>query len=130
MELEAASVVVGALAAGGAQGLQDAASAAVRDAYTRLRDLVAGRFRGHRRAEAVLDDYVSDPETWRTPLEVFLRETGALSDPAVLEAAQQLMALLDPAGTAKDQYTVNIHNSSGLQVNHQGGNVQVNNFNG
>ncbi|WP_405625327.1 hypothetical protein OG933_03690 [Streptomyces sp. NBC_00016] len=130
MELEAASVVIGALAAGGAQGLQDTASAAVRDSYTRLRELVVARFRGHRRAETVLDDYLEDPETWRTPLEVFLRETGALSDPAVLETAQQLMSLLDPSGATRGQYAVNIHNSSGLQLNHQGGNVQVNNFKG
>lgn len=102
----------------------------MRDSYTRLRELVVARFRGHRRAETVLDDYLEDPETWRTPLEVFLRETGALSDPAVLETAQQLMSLLDPSGATRGQYAVNIHNSSGLQLNHQGGNVQVNNFKG
>lgn len=129
MEIEAASVVIGALAAGGAQGLQDTASAAVQEAYARLRGLVAGRLRGDRRAEAAIDDCIEDPERGRTTLEAALQESGALNDPAVVEAAQHLMTLLDPTGAGQGQYSISIDNSSGLQVNHQGGNVQVNTFN-
>jgi len=128
MDFEAASLIVGALAAGATQGLQEAAGAAVKDAYTRLRDLVATRFKGHRRAEAVLDGYVEDPLTWQKPLEKSLYETGALADPAVLEAAQRLMSLLDPSGAADGRYVVQIHDSSGVQVNQHGGNVQANRF--
>ena len=129
MELEAVSVVMGALVAGGAQGLQDTASAAVQDAYARLRGLVAERLQGGRRAEAVIDGAIEDPERGRTVLEAALQESGGLNDPAVVEAALHLMELLNPAGAGPEQYSVSINNSSGLQVNHQGGNVQVNTFN-
>ncbi|MFE6176286.1 hypothetical protein [Streptomyces sp. NPDC056464] len=129
MELEAVSLVLGALAAGGAQGLQDTASAAVQEAYARLRGLLAGRVHGDREMEAVIDDYIEAPEAWRTTLETALQESGALNDPAILGAAHHLMALHDPAYAARGQYSISIDNSSGLQVNHLGGNVQVNTFN-
>ncbi|MFD5116500.1 hypothetical protein ACFVWX_32920 [Streptomyces sp. NPDC058220] len=128
MELEAASLVVGALAAGATQGLQDTAGAAVLDVYTRLRDLITTRFRGHREAETALEGYAEDPQTWQELLVESLRETGSLGDPAVLETAGQLMSLLDPEGAADGRYVVRVHNSQGIQVNHRGGNVQTNTF--
>ncbi|MFI9769497.1 hypothetical protein ACIHJG_21885 [Streptomyces sp. NPDC052415] len=129
MELEAASVVIGALAAGGAQGLQDTASAAVQDAYARLRGLVVGRFHRAPYAEDLIDDCIEDPETGRAPLEAALQESGALNDPAVVEAAHHLITLLDPPSAVRSQYSISIVNSSGLQVNHEGSNTQVNTFN-
>jgi hypothetical protein len=45
-----------------------------------------------------------------------LIETGAASDPAVVEAAQQLMALLDAAGTQSGKYLVELRGVQGVQV--------------
>lgn len=126
MELEAASVVLGALAGGAAQGLQDSASGAVKDAYQRLRDLVADRLRGNRGAEAALEGYVHDPEVWQRPLEQSLEVSGALADPDLLRAAHFLLDRLDKTGPMERVTQVN--DSSGVQVNHADGNVQNNSF--
>jgi hypothetical protein len=129
MEVEAVSLIVGALAAGASRGLQETASAAVKDSYTRLRDLVTSRFSGHRQAETALEGYAEDPETWQKPLEKSLQLTGVAADPSVLEAARSFMSLLDAEDVAGGRFVVHINDSSGVQVNQHGGNVQVNTFN-
>jgi len=128
MGLEAASIVLGALAGGAVKGLQDSASAVVTDAYQRLRDLLADRFRGHGGAVAALEGYIEDPEVWQRPLEKSLVDTGTLADPAVLEAAERLIALLRNAPGVGTAHLTQVHGSSGVQVNHQGGNTQTNTF--
>ncbi|MER7272254.1 hypothetical protein ABT344_28625 [Micromonospora carbonacea] len=126
MELESASVVLGALAGGAVRGLQDSATAAVKDAYQLLRDLLANRLRGNRSAEAALEGYLEEPEVWRRPLEQSLERTGALADPEVLAATRLLLEQLGEAAPAP--HVTYVSDSSGVQVNHQGGNVQHNTF--
>ncbi|MGN9920259.1 hypothetical protein [Micromonospora palomenae] len=126
MELESASVVLGALAGGAVRGLQDSATAAVMDAYQQLRDLLANRLRGNRSAEAALEGYLEEPEVWRRPLQQSLERTGAFTDPEVLAAARLLLEHLGEATTVA--HATYVSDSSGVQVNHRGGNVQHNTF--
>lgn len=126
--MEAVALILGALASGAGQGLQETASTAVQDAYTRLRDLVTNRFAGHRQAEAALEGYAADPDTWAKPLEKSLQDTGAVEDASVVEAALNLMSLLEAAEATSGHFVIQVRDSSGVQFNNQGGNVQVNTF--
>jgi hypothetical protein len=75
----------------------------VKDSYQLLKDLVSVCFSGKKSAEVALAGHEADPETWQAPL----AKEGTPPDgrghrPKVIEAAQQLMALLDEAGRAVD----------------------------
>jgi hypothetical protein len=120
------SLVLNALTSGAAQGLTDSVSDAVKSAYGKLKQLVGAKFAGNRPAEVALDEYSADPETWQAPLMKALSATGALSDQAVIEAAQALMALIDQAGTERGKYRVEIHGGQGVQVGDN--NPQFNTF--
>jgi hypothetical protein len=100
------SLVLGALAAGALKGVGETATGAIKDAYGALRDLVARKLRGRGSAEVILDEHAKDPDTYAAPMEKQLRESGVAEDPSVIEAAQKLMALLDPQGAATGQYNV------------------------
>ena len=89
------SLIVGALAAGGAAGVQDSAGAAVKDAYQALKTAVAARFAGRPSAQVALAEHAADPDTWAVPLAKALSDTGAASDSAVVAAAERLLRLLD-----------------------------------
>jgi hypothetical protein len=110
------TLIVTALAAGGALGVSDTASSAVKDAYAGLKALVKKRFGGRADAELVLAKHEQDSETWRAPLVVELREAGAARDPELLAAASALMSLVDAAGTRAGKYMVNVRGAQGVQV--------------
>jgi hypothetical protein len=100
------TLIVAALAAGASAGLGDAASQAIKDAYAGLKGLIKRRFAGNAKAEETLADHEADPETYEKPLEKQLMESGVAEDRSVIEAAQKLMALVDPQGSAAGQYNV------------------------
>jgi hypothetical protein len=124
--MDPVTLVVAALAAGAAHGVSDTASAAVKDAYAGLKAKVRGWFGGSASREVVLAEHEKSPETWQTPLTAALTESGAANDPAVIEAAQQLMALLDAAGTQSGKYRVDLRGVQGVQVGDH--NTQRNTF--
>jgi len=105
-----------ALTSGAAQGLADSASDAVKSAYSKLKQLVKAKLADNRSAEVALAEHANDPETWQTPLAKVLSSSGAINDPAVIEAAQLLMTLLDPAGSAKGTYQIDLRGAQGVQV--------------
>jgi hypothetical protein len=121
------SLVLNALASGAAQGAADSVSDVVKSAYTKLTQLVSARFAGNRSAEVILAEHATDPETWQAPLAKALTASGAGGDQVILEAAQQLMALLDQVGTAQGKYQVDLQGAQGVQVGD--GNQQYNTFN-
>jgi hypothetical protein len=121
------SLVLNALTSGAAQGVADSVSDAVKSAYGKLKELVGANLSGNKSAEVVLAEHANDPETWQTPLVKALATSGALEDQAVIQAAQQLMALLDPAGTAQGKYQIDLRGAQGVQVGD--GNQQYNTFN-
>ena len=98
--MDPVTVIVTALTAGAASALQDGASAAVKDAYARLKALVKVRFAGRPKGELVLAEYEAAPQTWEAPLAAELSAAGAEGDADLLAAAQALMSLVDEAGDA------------------------------
>jgi hypothetical protein len=121
------SLVLTALTSGAAQGVADDVSDAVKSAYGKLWQLVHAKFSGNKSAEVALAEHATDPQTWQAPLSKVLTSSGAPGDKAIIEAAQQLMALLDRVGTAQGKYQVDLRGAQGIQVGD--GNRQYNTFN-
>jgi hypothetical protein len=115
-DVDPATLLVTALATGAATGVGETATAAVKDAYGSLKRLVAFRFAGHPSYEVVLAEHENHPEVWRAPLAQAVTESGAATDPAVVEAAERLMVLLDAAGARAGKYSVDLRGAQGIQV--------------
>jgi hypothetical protein len=111
------SLVVAALAAGAVSGVGETASAAVKDAYAGLRQLVRARLRGAGPAAAmVLAEHEKDPDTWRVPLSRSLQESGAGEDAELLAVAHQVLALVDSSGARSGKYVVEVRDSQGTVI--------------
>jgi hypothetical protein len=124
--MDPVTLILTALSAGAVAGAGDTAATLVKDTYQGLKDLVSARFSGKRSAEVALVEHETDPETWQAPLAKELRQTGVDTDANVIEAAQQLMALLDEAGSSSGKYTVDLRGAQGIQVGDH--NHQINKF--
>jgi hypothetical protein len=120
------TLIVTALAAGAASALQDGASAAVKDAYARLKALVSKRFADRPKGELVLAEHETAPQTWQAPLAAELSVVGAESDADLAAAAQALMSLVDEAGARSGKYVVAVRDSQGVQIGDH--NTQTNTF--
>ncbi|URM99192.1 hypothetical protein LUW76_35405 [Actinomadura madurae] len=122
--MEPVTVIVAALSAGAAAGLGDTTADAVRDAYGKLRELVAARLAGGGAAEVALAEHQNDPDTWEAPLARALLDRGVEGDTEVLAAARAVLELLGHGRVA--EYNVTVTGSQGVQV---GDNArQVNHF--
>lgn len=124
--MDPVTLIVTALGAGTASAIQDEASAAAKDAYVRLRALVAKRFAGRPAAELVLSRHEADPSTWDKPLAAELSAVAAEQDADLVDAAKALLSLVDRAGARAGKYAVTIQNSQGVQIGD--GNTQTNTF--
>lgn len=124
--MDPVSLVVGALAAGAAKGIGEAAASAVKDTYAELKQRVRSRFGGREDLELALEQHEADPATWHAPLVKAVTETEAAADKSILATAQQLMELVDPAGAAQGKYVVDARGSQGVQIGD--GNIQSNVF--
>jgi microcompartment protein CcmL/EutN len=120
------TLIVTALAAGAASALQDGASAAVKDAYARLKALVSKRFADRPKGELVLAEHETAPQTWQAPLAAELSAVGAEGDADLAAAAQALMSLEDEAGARSGKYVVAVRDSQGVQIGDH--NTQTNTF--
>jgi len=121
--VEPVSLIVAALAA---EGAKTAVSEAVKDAYARVKKRVHELFAGRASGELALAKHAEQPTAWAGALAAELVDAGADQDRAVLEAAQQLLALLDAAGTRSGKYLVNMPGAQGVQVGDH--NTQSNTF--
>jgi hypothetical protein len=124
--MDPVTLIVTALAAGAASALQDGASAAVKDAYARLKALVTKRFADRPKGELVLAEHQAAPQTWEKLLAAELSAAGAESDAGLVAAAQALMSLVDEAGSRSGKYLVAVRDSQGVQVGDH--NTQTNTF--
>jgi hypothetical protein len=120
------NLLVTALATGSARGVGETATTAVKDAYARLKELVAARFSGDQSRELVLAQHEKQPEVWRAQLTQAVSDSGAATDPAIIDVARQLLELLDAVGTQSDKYAVDLRDARGVQVGDR--NTQVNTF--
>jgi len=124
--MDPVTLIVTALAAGAASALQDGASDAVKNAYARLKALVAKRFADRPKGELVLAEHEAAPQTWEKPLAAELSASGAEGDADRVGAAQALMSLVDEAGSRSGKYLVAVHGSQGVQIGDH--NTQTNAF--
>jgi hypothetical protein len=124
--MDPVTLIVTALAAGAASALQDGASAAVKDAYARVKALVRTRFVGRPDRELILARHEKAPQIWGAPLIEELSAARAGGDADLVAAAQALMNLLDQAGSRSGKYMVSVRDSQGLQVGDH--NTQTNTF--
>jgi hypothetical protein len=128
------SLVLTALASGAAQGATGSASDRAKAAHAELAQLVTARLSSGRPAEAALAEYAVDPQTWAplakalaavdpqtwAPLAKALAACGAAADRAIIEAARELMGLLDQAGSKQAGYQVDLRGARGVQVGDDG----------
>lgn len=121
------TLIVTALAAGAASGLQDSASSGVTSAYAGLKALVKRHLSGRHSGEVALAEYEAAPEVWERPLAAQLEVAGAGRDVELVAAAQALMTLIDEAGSRAGKYAVDVEGSQGVQVGDS--NIQHNTFN-
>lgn len=120
IEMDPITVIVTALAAGGASGLTDAASTAVKDAYTSLKALVVNQLGAGPDAEFVLARHEEDPERWQAPLMGELADAEADRDPELVGAARTLLRLVDVPSTMAGKYTVDVRGAQGVQIGDHG----------
>jgi hypothetical protein len=86
--------------------------------------MVKNLFAGRAKAELILAEHETDPETWKAPLVAELSQTEVNAD--LVMAAQALMNLIDTEGSRSGKYNLDVRDSQGVQVGD--GNVQNNNF--
>jgi RIP homotypic interaction motif len=124
------TVIVMALAAGVSSGaldaLKDDAKGTAKAAYAKLRGLLTKKVAGNQVAEVALAQYDNNPKVWEAPLTDSLKQVGAGNDAELVAVAQQLMDLVDKAGSRAGKYNVTIHGGQGIQVGD--GNTQTNTF--
>src|SRR5260370_11249440 len=92
------ALIVTALAAGAALGVQDTAAAMVKDAYASLKALVRRRLGGDPGAEMVLARHEQAPETWQAPLMAELARAGAVGGRCMIATPRALLGLVGDAG--------------------------------
>jgi hypothetical protein len=121
------TLILTALAAGAASGLQDSASSAMKSAYASLKALVKRHLSDRPAGELALAEYESAPDAGERPLMALLEAAGADRNAELVKAAQALMSLADEAGSRAGKYAVDVQGSQGVQIGE--GNIQHNTFN-
>ncbi|MFF3005673.1 hypothetical protein ACFVTF_22990 [Kitasatospora sp. NPDC057940] len=114
------ALIATALAAGSVAGSKGVMTSMAADAYTGLKNLVRRRFRGQPAAEVALEQLDGNPEAWQAPLRAELERIGAGDDQRLVVAAQELLALLDAAGTEAGRYQVDARGAQGVQIGDHG----------
>jgi hypothetical protein len=114
--------IVAALGAGAASALQDGTKDAVKAAYARLYELVTKRFSGHPSAENALAGHQATPQAGEARLAAKLTELGAAGDSQLVNAARDLLLLLNEAG----KFSAKAHGFQGGQFGN--GNIMFNYF--
>lgn len=123
MDPNANDLILTALETGAATALQATASAAIKDAYRGFKGLIQRKLTGKSEDELALQKHEEKPAVWRAPLQEALAQHSIDQDPEIIQAAQQLLALIHPEQAAKGKYVVQIKgNVQGLV---QGDHTQV-----
>jgi hypothetical protein len=85
--MDSISLIIAALIGGAAKAAGDAPP----DAYNALKALIKRKFGGDKKAEMVLEEHETDPETYEAPLKKKLAEAGADKDEEIIKEAQNLL---------------------------------------
>jgi hypothetical protein len=115
------TLILLALAAGAATGLQDTAATAVKDAYSAFKSLIRSRFGHHDQVvEQQLAAIDQKPDTDPAPLAARLQTIDAGNDSELVRAAEALLQQADPDGKWRLQFNTSISQSKGIVVNNSG----------
>ena len=118
------SLVIAALAAGALAGAKDTAGTVVEDSYQALKGLIKKKFAGEPKAEMVLEEHATDPETYEAPLKKKLSEAGVDRDEEIIKAAQELLKQEKPEESASGKFNTQIAGDfKGIQGDISGGTV-------
>jgi hypothetical protein len=128
VSVDPVSLIVGALAVCAGEAGKAAVSEAVKDAYASLKSAIKARFAGNASGEVALERYEQKPQQWAGALEAELVEVNADHDAVIVEAAQRVLGLVDPAGQQTGKYKVDLRGTQGVQVGDH--NTQHNTFGG
>ncbi len=123
--MEPISLIIAALVAGATK----AASNVAPDAYKGLKALIKRKFAGEPKAEMVLEEHETDPETYEAPLKKKLAEAGADKDEEIINKAESLLKQLKPeeAATIIQNYNVS-GDVKGILGNVSGGKIDFHNI--
>ncbi|MEH2219059.1 MAG: hypothetical protein V7K72_18455 [Nostoc sp.] len=125
--MEPISIIIAALGAGAIAATKDTAGTAVKDAYQGLKALIKKKFESEPKAQMVLEEHETDPETYEAPLKKKLAEAGVDRDAEIIKAAQELLKQEKPEESAAGKYnTVFQGEVKGIQVGDR--NKQENKF--
>lgn len=118
------SLIITALVAGATAASKDIAGQAVKDAYKGLKDLIKDKFKSEPKAQMVLEEHETDPETYAAPLKKKLAETGADKDEAIIKAAQELLKQEKPEEFKAGKFNTQITGDfKGVQGDVSGGTI-------
>jgi hypothetical protein len=90
------SMIVGALTAGASSGVSDAASQAVKDAYSVLKSLLVSKMGPGSAGHVALDQHERNPDAYARPLGNAIKSSGADRDAAILAAARRVLEAREP----------------------------------
>lgn len=121
--MDPVSLIEGALAAGAAASAKDTASQAVKDAYAGLKSLLSRLFADKPKAQVIIDEHETDPQTYEKPLKKLLIEAYADQDAELLDAAERVMMLAQPQQVGMGKFT--IQNTGTVQGQNIGDSQQV-----
>ena len=119
------SLIIAALVAGAAKAAGNVAP----DAYNGLKALIKRKFAGEPKAEMVLEEHETDPETYEAPLKKKLAEAGVDKDEEIIKKAESLLKQLKPeeAATIIQNYNVS-GDVKGILGNVSGGKIDFHNI--
>ena|ERR1700722_1494489 len=102
------TLIVTALVAGGAAGLQNAAGDAIKDAYAGLKALITRRLGVKPEVTVAIEQAAQFPAVWAEPLKDALTRARADQVPEIVQAALELMKLVEPEAVRAGKYNVTI----------------------
>ncbi|MFW9261006.1 hypothetical protein [Nostoc sp. CALU 546] len=106
--MEPVSLIITALSAGAIAAAKDTAGTAVKDAYQGLKTLIKKKFENEPKAQMVLEEHETDPETYEAPLKKKLAAAGIDKDQEIIKAAEEVMKKEDPQGFQEGKYNTNV----------------------
>lgn len=104
--MDAANVILMALATAVANGGQTTLNNSAKEMFEHLRKRVIHAFSGRQSALTILDNFEHDPDTWEKPLKDVLIKAGLPQDDVTLKIAQQFIELTNPQASMRDHISV------------------------
>lgn len=113
--MEPITLIIAALAAGATAGAQETATQAVKDTYSGLKAAVSRLFGSRESGIVALQSHEEQPIAWHGALEAELVKVDAGRDAQLILLAQNLMQMLDAAGSSQGKYTIDARGAQGVQ---------------